>query len=310
MTSTLLDDLAIYSPAESYYLGDPLLLMQVTEFSCGGFVLGMTWNHGIADGVGMAQFVRAIGEHACGTPSPSIIPVRWDASLPSLPPSILELVASPEPLNLTRIGISIPLSSINRIKAEFHERSNGQLCTMFEAIAAILWQCRTRAIISDPESMALLSFAVNMRKHVGTKDGYYGNCVTNQQVMARSGALVDADIVDIAKMIKRAKDKLVQPDQKDGVCEMIRAMDQQQHHLLPYNTLILSSWRNIGFEEPNFGGGTPERVMCYLSPLQGFPPVCVVNLPCKGKDGPSNTFAVCVKEEHADAFVVELARFT
>ncbi|GJN16178.1 hypothetical protein PR202_gb03138 [Eleusine coracana subsp. coracana] len=310
MTSTLLDDLTVYSPAESYCPGDPLLLMQVTKFNCGGFVMGVIWNHGIADGEGMAQFLRAVGELACGFPSPSVIPARWDASLPSLRPSILELVASPEPLNLTRLGISIPLTSINRIKAEFRERSNGQMCTMFEAVAAVLWQCRTRAIISDPESMALLSFAVNMRKHVGAKDGYYGNCVATQQVMARSGALVDADIVDIVKMIKRAKDEAVQPDQKDGVCEMIRAMDQQQRDGLPYNTLLLSSWRNIGFEEPDFGGGTPERVMCYLSPLQGYPPVCVINLPCKGKDGPSNAFAVCVKEEHADAFVAELARFT
>ena len=32
----------------------PLVLMQVTEFSCSGFALGVTWNHVVADGVGMA----------------------------------------------------------------------------------------------------------------------------------------------------------------------------------------------------------------------------------------------------------------
>ncbi|GJN03574.1 hypothetical protein PR202_ga21030 [Eleusine coracana subsp. coracana] len=259
MTSTLLDDLAVNSPAESYCPGDPLLLMQVTEFTCDGFVLGVTWNHGIADAVGMAQFLRAVGELACGFPFPSVIPARWDASLLSLPPFILELVASPEPLNhLIRIGISIPLSSINRIKVEFLERSNSQMCTMFEAVAAVLWQCRTRAIISDPESMALLSFAVNMCKHMGAKDGFYGNCIAIQQVVARSNTVVDADIVDLIKMIKRAKDEAAQPNQKEGVCKIIRTLDQQQR----YNTLILSSWRNIGFEEHDFGGGMPARVMC------------------------------------------------
>lgn len=38
---------------------DPLLLVQVTEFSCGGFV--------VADGTGMAQFLQAVGELARGT---------------------------------------------------------------------------------------------------------------------------------------------------------------------------------------------------------------------------------------------------
>lgn len=45
------DDLAtIISPHGRYRHTDPLLSMQVTEFSCGGFVIGTTSNHVIADG--------------------------------------------------------------------------------------------------------------------------------------------------------------------------------------------------------------------------------------------------------------------
>lgn len=285
----------------------------MTEFSCGGFVLGVTWNHGITDGVGMAQFLRAVGELARGSPSPSVLPVKWDPSLPSLPPSILLLVAKPELLHFARHGVTIPSSSIDRIKDEFHERSNGQTCTMFEAATAVLWQCRTRAVVSDPGAMTLLSFAVNMRKHVGAKHGYYGNCVVTQEVMASSGVVGNADIVDLVKMIKRAKDEAVQPDQallsrkQEGLCEMIRAMDPQQRDCLRYNTLVVSSWRNIGFEDPDFGGGTPERVMPNILPLQALP-ICFTSLPCKGMDGASNAFSACVKEEHADAFVAQLAK--
>jgi hypothetical protein len=87
-------------------------------------------------------------------------------------------------------------------------------------------------------------------------------------------------------------------------------MDENQLDELRYNALHLSSWQNVGFEKANFGGGTPERVTCYMQPsVQGWP-CCMVCLPCKGKDGASSVFSVCVREEHTDAFLGELARFT
>ncbi|GJN16175.1 hypothetical protein PR202_gb03135 [Eleusine coracana subsp. coracana] len=164
---TMLDELNLYQPkAEGCRPTDPLLLMQVTEFTCGRFVLGVTWNHGITDGIGVAQFLRAVGELACGSPSPSVVPVRWDPLLPIHPPSIVELVVRPNnPLLVTPIGVTIPLSLINHIKASFRDHSGGHTtCTIFEIVAAILWQCRTRAIISDPDAIALLSFAALLQK--------------------------------------------------------------------------------------------------------------------------------------------------
>jgi hypothetical protein len=75
--------------AGQYSTDPPLLLVQVTEFSCGGFVVGVTWNHVVTDGAGMAQFLQAVGEFALGFPSsPSVLPVRVDPTLPELPPPI------------------------------------------------------------------------------------------------------------------------------------------------------------------------------------------------------------------------------
>uniref|UniRef100_A0A0E0JGX4 Uncharacterized protein n=1 Tax=Oryza punctata TaxID=4537 RepID=A0A0E0JGX4_ORYPU len=44
----------------------------VTEFACGGFVLRVMWNHGVADSCGLAQFLRTVGELVRGLPSPSV----------------------------------------------------------------------------------------------------------------------------------------------------------------------------------------------------------------------------------------------
>ncbi|CAL4981182.1 unnamed protein product [Urochloa decumbens] len=63
---TLLDELAVYYPAMRCGPTDPLMLMQVTEFSCGGFVVGVTANHAVGDGAGWAQFLQAVGELARG----------------------------------------------------------------------------------------------------------------------------------------------------------------------------------------------------------------------------------------------------
>jgi len=81
---TLLDELAVFYPVGSYGSDDPLLSVQVTEFSCGGVVLGATWNHAVADGAGIAQFLAAVGELTRGQPSPSILPAKCDDAVSRL----------------------------------------------------------------------------------------------------------------------------------------------------------------------------------------------------------------------------------
>ncbi|TVU00855.1 hypothetical protein EJB05_42649, partial [Eragrostis curvula] len=203
----VLDELALYYPAEGCYAPtNPLMMMQVTEFSCGGFVVGVTWNHGTTDGCGMAQFLQAVGKIARGQPAPSVVPIRWDDALPSLPSSIIEmqqLRVSLEPLDLACLDI-------NPVKRDQPHQGwiPGSPCTMFEVVAAVLWRCRTRATMSKPESPVVLWFAANVRKHVGAKEGYYGNGSTGQLVMAASGMVTNGDIMDLIKMIKQAKDRI------------------------------------------------------------------------------------------------------
>lgn len=82
-TMLLPDDLAVYYPHDRCGDADPLLMMQVTVFSCGGFVAGVIWNHAIADGAGMAQFLQAVGELTSGLPAPSVVPTQLAAGPPS-----------------------------------------------------------------------------------------------------------------------------------------------------------------------------------------------------------------------------------
>ncbi|XP_039834469.1 acyl transferase 15-like [Panicum virgatum] len=239
----LLDQLAVYYPGMSCGPGDPLLLMQVTEFSCGGFVLGVTWNHGGADGAGMGQFLRAVGELSGGSPSPSVAPVS----------------------------------------------SFGQRCTTFEAALAVLWRCRTRAIRPDPEAPTLLVFLADMRKHAGAKEG---------------GAVAAGDVRDAVMAIRRAKDQL--PDRlkedEEGVVGR-----HELREIRAYDTLTVTSWRNLGFDRVDFGSGRPARVTASGKDLPPSPGA--VGFLSDGRGGGVSVLSDLVRQEHADAFLAELAKF-
>jgi hypothetical protein len=67
-------------------IAEPLLMVQVIDFRCGGFIVGVTWSHAHADAAGMGQFLHAIGELSRGLSRPSVVPVRWDKALAATVP--------------------------------------------------------------------------------------------------------------------------------------------------------------------------------------------------------------------------------
>jgi hypothetical protein len=282
----------------------PLLMMQVTEFACGGYVVGVTWNHVIADAFGMAQFLGAVGELARGLSTPSVVPVRHDPSLPEIPQLLAALGPSLDlkPVEFAYTDVTIPWSFVNRIKAEF--QGVDQWCSTFEVVAAAIWQCRTRAINADPGSPAPLIFTANMRKHAGAQDGFYGNCVALQMVVTTCGAVANGDTAEVVKLIKHGKGRI--PDIL-GNYEPVVFSEELVGALNGYTPLFMTSWGGIGLEGVDFGGGRPARVMANKEMTRT--PGCVPCLPCSRKDGDGvNVLAFCVREEHADGFHAALAR--
>ncbi|KAF8655965.1 hypothetical protein HU200_060846 [Digitaria exilis] len=306
----LRNELAILYPFGSFGSeDDPLLSVQVTEFSCGGHVLGVSWSHAIADAAGMAQFLAAVGELARGSPSPSVVPVRWDDVVSRLEPwpspMLQAMLAFPETqgLELTaNLDITIPSALIKCVKDDYLSCGgfDGQPCTVFEVVVAIVWRCHIRATMSNnnPGNPAYLSFASNMRKYVGSKDGYYGNCGADRLISgATRSSVAEAGFLDLIRMVKRAKDQL--PD--NG--QLMQGLRDR------YDLMHVTSWRNVGFEQVDLGGGAPAGVM-FHGREGGTPPVpiCIMHPACKGMDG-VNLLLVTAKE-HVDAFLGELAKHT
>uniref|UniRef100_A0A0D9W2C0 Uncharacterized protein n=1 Tax=Leersia perrieri TaxID=77586 RepID=A0A0D9W2C0_9ORYZ len=309
-----LDELTVTFKRMYMEMGDsPLVMTQVTEFACGGFVVSVTWNHAVADGVGMAQFLRAVGEVAGGGSSPTVIPVRWDSSLPELPPAIVSSTAamvSCQPGDYVSSHIKIPMSFINRVKSEFSHvaPSSPSPCSVFEVVVAAIWKCRARATMSidgaGVDDPVALVFTANVRKQAQAKPGYYGNCFGFQTIVATRGEVANGGVVELVKRVKEAKERIPYTFEMAGGGGGGDRMMQEVAGVRQYDTLYVSSWWGLGFDDVDFGGGTAARVMYNLE--WKVVPSCFL---CgkKGKDG-VGAMAFCVELEHAVPFHVELGR--
>ncbi|KAK9067741.1 hypothetical protein SSX86_011852 [Deinandra increscens subsp. villosa] len=312
VTTIPFDDLLPLHPHEDQGV-DPLVLMQITEFEGDGFVMGLTFCHTICDGLGAAQFLNAIGEFARYINPLTVTPVWHRNFLP--PPQLPPPTALPPPhftlpdYQLVQANIDIPFDDrITRLKHEFTKQSLKN-CSTFEIIAAVLWRNRTRSISLDKENenreMKLVFFA-NCRRLVAPPlpEGFYGNCFFPVTITASSERLKRAPIVEVVRMIQEAKGNL--PEEFSDWAEGGGGRKTGDPFAPPlgYDTLFLSEWGRLGFNEVDYGNGPPVHVV----PMQGSPviPVAIVGgLPRPEKGVRLMTW--CVQNHHLQGLVDSIA---
>ncbi|KAJ1393343.1 Transferase [Sesbania bispinosa] len=291
---------------------DPLVQMQVTQFGCGGFVIGLIFCHSICDGLGAAQFLNAIGEVARGIEKPSTEPV-WNRDFFPSPQTPQEEVAAlsklpprgPPPMpdyQLHHAHIDMPIEQINRLKREF-QQVTGSNCSAFEVVAAGFWSSRTKAINFEPNTQLKLVFFANCRQLLDPPlpNGFYGNCFFPVTITASCETLRKARIVDVVKLIQEAKAKLPIEFGKYLKGEHLKGDGEDPFAPpLAYTTLFISEWGRLGFNHVDYQWGPPVHVV----PIQGSSiiPVGIVGsmpLPNKG----IRLLTWCVEEAHRVPFL-------
>ncbi|KAL3527349.1 hypothetical protein ACH5RR_012005 [Cinchona calisaya] len=286
---------------------DPLVLIQITQFKCNGFVMGLMFSHAICDGVGAAQFMKAVGEMARGAERPSITP-SWsreliqspslEAYLKSFPTTLLSSPQPPiPPYKLEHANIDISSDDINSLKQNFLRQTGGQRCSTFDIVAASLWRHRTRAIsdtLKENEELILLFFA-NCRKQLSQllPEGFYGNCFFPIIITATCEMLKRASLVDVVKMIQEAKANLTIEFGKWIDCGVVD-VDPFFPPML-YTTLFISEWGRLGFNEVDYGWGPPV----HFTPIQdtSIMPVGIVGCQPSPRSG-IRLMTWCVEKAH------------
>ncbi|XP_042392218.1 acyl transferase 9-like isoform X1 [Zingiber officinale] len=279
-----------------------LVMIQVTEFTCGGFVMGLRTNHAFADGLGSAQVISAIGDLARGLPEPIVKPV-WNrdsypnpkikpAPLPDLPKLALEYSA-----------VDFPTHYLNQLKKQYKVHSNGKWCSTFDIIIAKVWQCRNRAIYSDPDVNIRLCFFASTRHILKIDKGYCGNSIFPVKVLATSGKINTSSVVEIVDLIKEAKDQMATDVQKWANDEFEVDPFSMTFN---YETIYISDWTKLGFSEVDYGWGVP--VYCGPFTNNDYIASCILLKAPAPFEG-TRLVARCVSKEHIDAFNKRVNQF-
>ncbi|KAK7284518.1 hypothetical protein RJT34_19264 [Clitoria ternatea] len=280
---------------------DPLVQMQVTQFDCGGFVIGLIFCHSICDGLGAAQFLNAVGELARGVDKPSIEPLWQRDFFPFSQQLALPLPPKPVEMpnyKLEHANIDIPIDKINDLKTQF-QQATGHTCSSFDIVAAACWRSRTRAIQFEPNTELKLVFFANCRNLLNPPlpNGFYGNCFFPVTITARCESLREALMVDVVKLIREGKSKLQVEFDK-----YLKGGEEEDPFAPPltYTTLFISEWGRLGFNHVDYQWGPPVHVV----PIQGssiIPVGIVGSLPLPDKGIRLMTW--CVEEPHRIPFV-------
>ncbi|WOL14020.1 3'-N-debenzoyl-2'-deoxytaxol N-benzoyltransferase-like [Canna indica] len=284
-----------------------LIMIQVTQFKCGGFVVGLMSSHAIADGPGAAQFMTAVGELARGRKQPTVEPVWGRDALPvplrftSGPPPV------PSGVHMQYLFMDVSLEYITHLKSQCVEQT-GLRCSTFDVLIAKAWQSRTQAIRLDSYADVHLCFAMNTRQLLHqvlpSKEGYYGNCYYLMKVTATSEKIANSSVVEIVKMIKDAKKKLPLEFTKWAKGEL---KEDPYQLTSSYSSLLVSDWTRLGFAEVDYGWGNPVHVV----PLSNcdYIATCILVKPSAPKLG-ARLMTQCVRKEDLMAFhdrMMELA---
>lgn len=202
----------------------------MTEFKCGGFVLGLTINHCMVDGLAAMEFVNSWAETSREISHLSVHPFldRSILTVPRTDPS------SPEKLSLPSEKFGVELNDISDLKnlyqqeeieyRSFHfdvnelarlkkivieEDEELKNCTSFTVLAALLWRIRSRALNMKPHQETRLVVTVNIRSKRRNNDnslaipkGYFGNAVVTVECVCMAGELTEKPFSYVVKIVQ------------------------------------------------------------------------------------------------------------
>ncbi|KAG8075392.1 hypothetical protein GUJ93_ZPchr0006g44357 [Zizania palustris] len=273
-----------------------LAMIQVTTFTCGGFVIGLRTNHAVADGTGAAQFLSAVGDLARGLPEPRVRPcwARDRFPDPDIKPGPLpELPVLP----LQYIAFDFPAAYLAKLKAQYAATTGGKFCSAFDVVIAKLWQCRTRAIGAEPGADVKLCFFASVRHVLKLEPGYWGNAIFPVKVTASGEKVAASSVVEIIGMVREAKRRM--SDECLSWAEGRTAGRDPFQMTFNYESVYVSDWSKLGFSDVDYGYGTPATA----GPLVNCDLIAsVIVMKAPAPLAGTRLLASCVTKEHADDF--------
>ncbi|KAM7263915.1 hypothetical protein ACFE04_001598 [Oxalis oulophora] len=277
---TVLGKLVYVFPGAENITDVPLMTAQVTRFKGGDFVLGLTLNHAMADGIAAMEFINSWGETARGLPL---------TSPPFLDRTLIKSRQPPQrdhPIEFTNI---IDISNMERLyqeeklliksfqfdaeklaklkKIAIEDGSVVKTCTSFTVLAAFLWRARSRALKMNSNQEVRLLITVDIRARLKDQQlpkGYFGNATIVAECHCLAGELIEKPFPYVVKMVQSS----VQGVDSESVQSYIDYFEKDRPIPCLTATLLITSWTRIPFNTANFGWGDATQFGTCMLPRE------------------------------------------
>ncbi|CAA7055629.1 unnamed protein product [Microthlaspi erraticum] len=258
--------------------------LQVTRFPCGGFTIGIAVTHALCDGYGVATIFNALTELARGKTEPSIVPVwqrerlveKIDDEPARVPGAGRESLMAISPYmpssDMVIETINILAETIKRLKDTVVLKES---FTTFEVLCAYIWKSTSRALKLNLDGLTVLNITVGIRNVLEPPlpEGYYGNAYVDVFIDSTVRELDKSSISDIAKLVKRAKntvlDKRYVEEELKNTERMVK--EDAKFKGVTDGVFLMTDLRNTGlFKSNDFGWNEPLNIWP-LTPDQDIP---------------------------------------
>lgn len=266
----MLGNLVYSVPGAKNILDIPPVVAQVTKFKCGGFVLGLTMNHCMFDGLGAMEFVNSWAETARGLPL-SLPPFMDRSILRARSPPRIEYphIEFSELFNVSDLldtscdeclsykSFCFTPERLDRLKKQATGDGILNRCTTFEALSAQVWRCRSKALEMAPNQETKLLFAVDGRNRFEPPlpKGYFGNGIVYAHCLCRAGDLMEKPLSFAVGLVQKAIAMTTDKYMRSAIdyIELNRARPSLTA------TLVITTWTNLSFHTADFGLGEPVQ---------------------------------------------------
>ncbi|XP_076939707.1 shikimate O-hydroxycinnamoyltransferase-like [Bidens hawaiensis] len=269
---------------------DPLLILQVTYFKCGGVSLGVGLHHHVADGKSSIHFMKTWFDIARGldiTPPPFIDRTILRAQDPPQP--VFDHVEyHPDPTVLMNESKTVYSSfkltrdQLNVLKAKTKEAYGSPInYSIFEILSGHVWKCMCKARGLRDNQTTKLKIAVDGRTRLQPPlpPGYFGNVIFTAAAIATAGEIQSEPFWYAASKIHNAL-AIMNNDRLKSLLDYVELHLDQKPEDYKYTNVQVISWTGLQLHG-DFGWGRPIYVGPARLPSRGR---CCV-LPSPIKDG-------------------------
>ncbi|KAK9213561.1 hypothetical protein WN943_002949 [Citrus x changshan-huyou] len=254
----------------------PLLVLQVTHFKREGTALGVGLHHTLADGVSALHFINTWASIARGDttitppffdrtllkahipPSPKFHHIEYD------PPPFLKIPTSPSEFeNISTATFDITREQLNTLKAKSKKDDETANFTTYEALAAHIWRCVSKARCLPDDQPTKLYIATDGRFRINPKLplGYFGNALFTATPVTLSGDLQSEPLPSTVKRIQKALKQMTDEYLKSAL-DYLEVQSDLTSLVRGASTfrspnLNINNWRRLPLYDADFGWGRP-----------------------------------------------------